>query len=555
MPEPRRKLRLGNWLLVALAVILAVWFFQSRTISGQSANATTGYIVENGQIAWRPMSGAEKFFVIAISFGQALNSETVNGRTLRSADVASFRVLAGRYGLDRSRVWFEGAQIVGADPKTFQVLERGFAHDAHQVWKGTTPILDLVGGDAHNIDVHSPHIFSVGETTWFAGTPSIQLPERPTAEPVHFCLQWFAMNDAIWEAGERRLVLDPAQNHKALGCDGSVTTRHENDEPYIDKSRNEGIVLQHGPALSRLTLLGETIRIATFPEDITGTQIIGSSVSSSEIVLAQGQSKTIYASGWHPDSQVQSIGRFESLPDDNAIFYRSAFWLDGSYFTVTAAEDDATAFVTNHGIAQRVGEYASIGDAIFWGERIIARPGNLTVRVAYDDYLLVGSACLNGPEFVSDVSDPLAEKYDISRACRAHNQRDVILYDGLRISFQPALIAIGQGDTRPDLPLFEIGSMVIENVSAKPHLLTPEFLGGFDLMISGTSISPPDDAWPRDGVELQTGETHRWTLKVQADGDPFSWGWQLKMRHNAERTAIFGDQTFFIANGLFPSPQ
>ena len=503
-------------------------------------------------MAWRPMSGVDKFVFNVLTLGLAANSETVNGRTLDTADIESFRVIAGRYGLDRTRVWLEGRQIVGADPATFAVLERGFAHDAFQVWKGGTRVMSLPAEETPTVEIHSDYILSIGDATWFVSDPAFELPERPVIEPRHYCRHWFKMNGAIWEGATRLYDLDAADPAEMLDCDTLVSTQFKDGVGTEDLSANAGLLIRQGPAITRLTLLHDVVDIVTLPEPIAQAVFMGRGLNSRNVFLTLAPSGTVYAVRLNDKPVVQNIGVLNTLPDKEAMSFRYAFWLNGHYFTVVPEDEVEDRHIIDHGPASRLGAYAVVENEIFYGSRVVARPGDLPVRVGFDDDLLVGNACLSYGWYRSDVPDPNAENYDISRICGAHSLSDFVLYDGLQIHFSPRMISLGMGDTRPDLPMFDIGSMVIENLSDEPYFLTPEFLAGFDLRISDTSIEPPNDAWPDAGVLLAPDGKHSWPLRVQVIGDPFMWGWQLHMIHNAKRKAIFGDEPFHVGDGRFP---
>ncbi|UWQ98172.1 DKNYY domain-containing protein [Rhodobacteraceae bacterium S2214] len=552
---PSKSFRRALVIVVLLVVAYVfVWrpLFQNRDAPAQRSGATTGYVVEDGKMAWRPMSGVDKFVFNVLTLGLAANSKTVNGRTLDTADVDSFRVIAGRYGLDHTRVWLEGRQIVGADPATFAVLERGFAHDAFQVWKGGTQVMSLPAGETPTVEIHSDHILSIGEETWFASNPAFALPERPVTEPRHHCRLWFEMNGAIWEGATRLYDLVANEPAEMLDCDTLVSTQFKDGVGTEDLSANAGLLIRQGPAITRLTLLHDVVDIVTLPEPIAQAVFMGRGLNSRNVFLTLAPSGTVYAVRLNDKPVVQNIGVLNALPDKEAMSFRYAFWLNGHYFTVVPEDEVEDRHIIDHGPASRLGAYAVVENEIFYGSRVVARPGNLPVGVGFDDDLLVGNACLSYGWYRSDVPDPNAENYDISRICGAHSQSDFVLYDGLRIHFSPRMISLGMGDTRPDLPMFDIGSMVIENLSDEPYFLTPEFLAGFDLRISDTSIEPADDAWPDTGVLLAPDETHSWPLRVQVIGDPFMWEWQLHMIHNAKRKAIFGDEPFHVGDGRFP---
>lgn len=552
---PPKSYRRALVIVVLLVVAYVfVWrpLFQDRDAPAQRSGATTGYVVEDGKMAWRPMSGVDKFVVNVLTLGLAANSETVNGRTLDTADIESFRVIAGRYGLDRTRVWLEGRQIVGADPATFAVLERGFAHDAFQVWKGGARVMSLPAVETPTVEIHSDYILSIGDATWFVSDPAFELPERPVIEPRHYCRHWFKMNGAIWEGATRLYDLDAADPVEMLDCDARVSTQFKDGVGTEDLSANAGLLIRQGPDITRLTLLHDVVDIVTLPEPIAQAVFMGRGLNSRNVFLTLAPSGTVYAVRLNDKPVVQNIGVLNTLPDKEAMSFRYAFWLNGHYFTVVPEDEVEDRHIIDHGPASRLGAYAVVENEIFYGSRVVARPGDLPVRVGFDDDLLVGNACLSYGWYRSDVPDPNAENYDISRICGAHSQSDFVLYDGLRIHFSPRMISLGMGDTRPDLPMFDIGSMVIENLSDEPYFLTPEFLAGFDLLISDTSSEPPDDAWPDAGVLLAPDGNHSWPLRVQVIGDPFMWGWQMHMIHNAKRKAIFGDEPFHVGDGRFP---
>lgn len=543
------------WQAVKVAIVVYFLFWMpvinDETIASQFDRSKTGYVVEDGQMAWRPMTGADKLFVNIMSFGQAANSEFVNGRTLADADADSFRVIAGRYGADRTRVWREGRELVGADPATFAVLERGYAYDAFQVWHGETPIMALPAGTAPAIDIHSDYILSVGDATWFASDPAFELPERPNSEPRHHCRRWFEMNGAIWDGATRLYDFDAADPVEVLDCDAGVRMRYEDGVGTEDLAANNGLLIRDGAAIKRLTLLGDVVPMVTLPERITQTTFIGSSFDRDSVFLAQDASGQVYAARLNGSKVVQNLGAFDSLPTEDAALAGRAFWMGGSYFTVVPIDAVTDKHAINQGAATRLGRYAQVDDKLFELEQILARPGDLPVRVVDEDIVLIGSACFDYGQYVTDVSDPLAEDRVITDACDTQWRPEVIDYDGLRIGFSSRLVPAGFSDTDPVMDVLEVGVLTITNQTDAPINLSPEFLSGFELNISGTYINQPDDAWPDGGVQLAANATHRWIYKVNTNADPTYWAWTLKMVHNAKRSEIFGSDPFYIATGQF----
>ncbi|MCK0121562.1 DKNYY domain-containing protein [Loktanella sp. F6476L] len=551
LPKSYRRALVIVVLLVVAYVFVWRPLFQDRDAPAQRSGATTGYVVEDGKMAWRPMSGVDKFVVNVLTLGLAANSETVNGRTLDTADIESFRVIAGRYGLDRTRVWLEGRQIVGADPATFAVLERGFAHDAFQVWKGGTQVMSLPAGETPLIEIHSDHILSIGEETWFASIPAFELPERPVTEPHHYCRHWLKMNGAIWEGATRLYDLDAADPVEMLDCDTRVSTQFKDGVGTEDLSANAGLLIRQGPDITRLTLLHDVVDVMTFPEPIEQAGFVGSGIGRDAVYLARGRSGQVYATRLTKSSPIQPIGTFAALPSDDDMIFDDAFWMGADYFTVVPAEAVTDAHVVNQGSGIRVGRYAHVGGALFNRNEILAHPGDLPVRFLGEDTVLIGSTCMDFGEFVTDVIDPTADEREVRDNCSTMRRPETVLYDGLRIAFWPRLLPIGFTETDPVMEILDIGSLAITNVSDAPIDLSPEFLAGFYLRINRTEITRPDDAWPDGGLRLEAGASHTWTYNVHTNADPTYWAWTLKMVHNVERSKIFDSDPFYIATGQF----
>lgn len=357
------------------------------------------------------------------------------------------------------------------------------------------------------------------------------------------------MNGGIW-SGARR-VLPVEGQVEVLDCDGSVFTRYENGQPREDISDNKGLLIRNAADIWRLTLDGEATQMVALPEPIAQTRLIGSSTLSVQLLLARAGSGMVYAAGLQPDHPVQSLGSFDSLPRDDAVMLGKAFWLGDHYFTLGVQPDRDELVVIDQGAGERFGDFAKVDGRVFQGADVIIRPGDLPLRQINDATLLVGAACYNFGGYVTDVPDTAAEASQILQLCQIMRRPRDILYDGLRIEFLAQLVDRGPWADDSQRTSFEIGAIFIENVSENVQNLSPEFLEGFDLKIIGTSIAPPSDAWPKQGVRIRPGQRHSWALKVNSNDDPEYWGWTLSMRHNDERTPVFGTETFYIGQGQF----
>jgi hypothetical protein len=459
--------------------------------------------------------------------------------------------MSGGYGHDKAHVWLRGVHIQGADPDNFEALGYGFSHDDDQIWQDTTQVLSLdpETEESASIVAHSARIFSVGTDTWLAGEPTTRLPETPSTEITSYCRDWFSMNNAIWLGTNKRLVVD---NPVALiDCDSSVLTRYENGEGREDRSANDGAVFRIGAAIWHFPLEDDPTEIVSFPEPISSTYMDDGGYDTPPFLLARAETGMVYATHLRPHAKVQTLGHFASLPKVDGTYQNRAFWIEDHYFIVGKNDDTTGTVVTDLGVGQRLNDMALIDGVLYDRSDVLARPGAAPLRVAGTGTILIGAACFNFGNYVTDVPDLSASDQDIWSQCDTMRRPESILYDGLRIGFAPRLVELGAGDSDPTLNLLQIGSISFANVSDNPLIVPATFFEGFELQINGTVIAPPDDAWPDEGAELASGETHSWTLKVQTDADPTYWGWGLKMTHSAQRSLVFGDEPFYIGSGQF----
>lgn len=557
MTEPprihRTQKRKPLWFLAVAGLLLLgaalLWPSGSQPDAVRSAGFSTGYQIEDGVVAWRPRTAGEQFVATILSLGLAANSETLRGRTLPLADATSFRTIAGQYGLDRSHVWFRGDLIDGADPASFEVLDFGFSQDNTHLWKGAELVLPFSPLQENNIEIHSELMFSVNTETYLAIAPAVLLPERPATPPTHYCRGWFMMNDAIWLGAQKVLPVDGEV--RMLDCDGSIRTVYEDGVGREDTDDNNGLMVIANSAVQRLSRAGDTTLVATMPEPITETRLLKGSVRNNGILLVQGTSGTVYAVGLKPGTPVQNLGRFDALPDRNAILLGQAFWLGDNYFTLDEPVEATAPVVKDHGLAERFGNIALADGALFDGARVVAHPGDMPLRMINDNTLLIGVACYNFGTYVTDVADPAAEARQIMEVCQTMRPPPDVLYDGLRLAFRPALTHLGPSDAHPGFQSYALGQVIIENEADQIRNLHPEFLQGIELRIDGTPISPPEDAWDEQGVRVEPGQSHRWTLQADTNDDPQYWGWTLLMRPSTARAEVFGDAQFYIGRGQF----
>lgn len=514
-----------------------------------STGSSSGYQIENGVVAWRPMTTAEQFAAIALTLGMATNTDTVRGNTLPLADAASFRTIAAEYGLDRAHVWFRGDLLDGADPASFEVLDFAFSRDRTHIWKGATLVLQFSPDRSNNVQVHSDLIFSVDAETYLAAEPTVLLPESPATPPSHYCRDWFLMNDAIW-LGETE-VLPVDSEVKLVDCDGGIRMVYEDGVPLEDIDSNYGLTVITNGAVQRLTRAGDTTRLATMPERITETRLTANSFRNDSVLLARAASGAVYAVAAQPGIPAQLLGHFNALPDSNAIVLGRAFWLGDRYFTLNEPSEAMEYVVKDHGRAERFGSMALADGVLFSGSQVVARPGDMSLRMINDNTVLIGVACYNYGDYVTDVADPAAEVPEITEVCQTMRRPDDVLYDGLRIGFQPTLTLLGPSDTNPGFVSYSLGEVFFENETDQTRELPADFLQSIELRVDGTLILPPDGAWDEQGVRLEPGQRHSWTLQEDTNDDPQYWGWSLSMRHNAVRAQVFDDAQFYIGNGQF----
>jgi hypothetical protein len=201
---------------------------------------------------------------------------------------------------------------------------------------------------------------------------------------------------------------------------------------------------------------------------------------------------------------VQHLGRFDALPDSDAIILERAFWLGNNYFTLNEPFETVGPLVTDHGPAERLGRMALADGIFFYSTRVIARLGDLTVRMIDDGRLLIAAACYNFGNYVTDVADPTAEAPKVREVCQSMRSPDDVLYDGWRIAFQPGLTRLGPRETNIGLVSYALGQISIEHESDQTQSLPAEFLQDIELRVNGTLILPPNGAWDEKGMRVGT---------------------------------------------------
>lgn len=546
----RRALRLAAGLVLAVtAAVLLIRPEPSAPPDALQSENSAGYRIEDGTVAWRPMSAGSQIAASILTLGLAANSEAVVGRSLPLADAASFRALGHQHGRDNDRVWFRAEQIEGADPASFVVLDHGFSRDRTQIWHQATPVMTFEAAQQDDVRAHSERILSVGAQTWLTGTPPHLLPEAPEAPPDHHCRDWFTMNGALWRGASRMLPLDGPT--EVLDCDGGVRTVYRDGQSFEDTTGNKGLLLRDGPDIWRLRLEGAPQLVAILPEPVTEARLMRGWHDDEPVLLALTESGTVHAMRTHPLAQVQTLGRLGALPAAEEITLDRGFPLQGRYFTLTAQPGPDGPVIADHGPAERFGDYALAGGRLFYGAEIVARPKDLFLRQITPSMVLVGPSCLNFGHFVTDLADPAGEVGQIMALCDGMHPRTELLYDGFRIGFSPQLADLGPDTKRPRSNLFQLGEVFIENIGERDRDLAEPFLAGFDLHVMGTRIEPPFEARPVQGVRLQPGQRHAWRPVASTDGDPRTWSWALTMRHGPERAEIFGGKPFDVGHGGF----
>lgn len=547
-PNPRRAWRRWAWagLGAGLAAVAALFAMRppppvAPAVAPPPEAPDPGYVIEDGLVVWRPLRLGERIVVSVLSLGLAANEEWVVGQKLPDADAASFHALGRDHGRDKARVWYRTQELAGADPDSFAVLAHEFSRDRAHLWRRAEMVMPLDPG-AGEVRVHSARMFGVGDRVWLTGARLTPLPEAPQEAPIHACRDWFMMNGALWRGAERVLPLDgPAV---VLDCDNHAVTHFIDGQPREDVSENRGLLLGDGSKIWRIMLAGPPALIAELPGPVVKTRLLYRWIGEPWVLLALMATGEVFALIAEPGAALQPLGRAESLPGDGDLMNAEGFWLAGRYYTLRAAHGGPP--VEDHGPAMRYGDYAFVGGALFDGARVMARPGGLPLRRITDAIILVGPSCLDYGHFVTDLPDPAPEPAAIAALCDSGRPPPVVLYDGLRIGFTPALSDLGPDAARPDLNRFALGEIFIENAAAAPRALDAAFLAGFALEIDGTPIALD----PTPPTTLQPGQRHVWRPEALSEGG-VGWNWVLRMRHDAARAAVFGDGSIIIGAGGF----
>lgn len=547
------KLRLWRWITAGAGLVAAALLAKTLGLPGKGAERPkddgSGYQIRDGEVIWHPTSRGGRVAATVLTLGMALNSEVVGGRKVPFADPTTFRTLGDHHGRDDTYVWFEATVIEGADPEQFIVLEYGFSRDETRIWQGAKLVFVLDKDRSEPLRVHSERVLSIGPKTWLTTDPPSLLHETPTSKPEHHCRDWFIMNEALW-LGPRR-VLELTGPTEVLDCDGGVRTRYEDDQPFEDLSFNQGILLCDGTNVWHATLTADPLLLATLPDPVVATRLLGRGTGPERILLARTRRSEVFAIAMTPETPAQRLGRFSDLPSPNDIRPDRSFWVEGRYFTVNDPLDPGAPLFTDHGPSERFGDLVLTAGSLLHGARVVARPGGLSLRELGPAMVLVGPSCLHYGHFVTDVVDPLASADELRPHCDMMHRRSHVLYEGLRISFHPRLQDLGASTEHPGMTNYQLGEFVLENTDERPRHLPVTFLEGFQLRVQGSPIAPPPDAWPTTGLNLAPGQRHAWPLLADSNQAPTLWGWTLYMQHSVARVPIFGDESFPIGNGGF----
>lgn len=545
---------------IALLAILAAWALLNwkgsvdhrSDVSTLTQNNNIGYRIEDGVVAWRPMTSSQQVAATIVTLGMALGSEHVTGRTLPLADATTFEVIGPEHGRDNDRVWYHADEISGADPQSFEALKFGFSRDKFHIWRGINSVMELGPSQTLSVRAHSERIFSAGTSTWLVATPLQALAEAPISPPIHYCRNWFTMNEALWD-GPRK-VMPFSSKAKVVECDGGISTVFENGIGIEDVSQNKGILLRSDASLWRVRLGEEPELVVTLPKTISAVLPLQSYSMERPVMLVQDVSGEVSALGLHRQPRLQSLGHFSALPKHNLdLSGDGGFWLDDHYLTLADDPSREAPLIIDHGPSEPIGRMALSGGMIYYGEMVVARPGDLPLRKISPSSILVGSSCLDFGNFISDVPDPAADVTEIIPLCQTMFRPPTVLYEGLSIEFSPNPISLGPHPDLPEMTVYRLGEIVIENVTNAPIDVPSEFLEGLVLRVMGKAITPPVDAWPADGLKLDPDARHRWPLEVRSDGLPLDWGWVLQLRHSAPRASIFGTEPVTIGYGDFRS--
>lgn len=501
------------------------------------------WVVEDGVMAWRPMTTGEKAAVAIFSLGLALNEPFVQGRKMRGADVSSFRGLSPDYGVDKRAVWFRGLVLEGAGRDSFRVADHGFGWDDGAIWRGDVRIMANPAPGADLIAL-SPTIYMLGARGYYLDQV---MDEPPLTAPASHCRGWHVTNGALWLEARRLAAM--GEEARVLSCDGAKTTR----DGVEDISRNAGILIADGPLLLRFRRDGGQEEVARFDAEIAQAEI-----THLDLLFLQLKTGEVLAlDPLRPERGVQGLGARAPLDMKRALAREGEVWLDDSVWFRSPGEDQGQGpFLREVGTDGEVlGDYLRLGGRIYkWG-RPLATPGDLPVTPLGPSRIMIGDMCVSFGQYVTDLPEDFTERQGVER-CDVHRPPNPILYAGLEIGFREGFIRRGGADAEGLFP-YHLGEVFLRNAGVEAVQVDAAFVRSIDFRAFGEADWVTVDVErPRATAgryRLAPGATLSWPVEVRGPEGAPPIGYVLEANHLPERAAIFGTARFQIGHGQAPS--
>lgn len=524
----------------------------SRNFVNESLS--TGYVFEEGAIAYRPRSTGAIIAANVISLGTVGQPEWLVGKRVRGADARSFEVLAQRFGRDKRAVYFEWTALSGVDLATFAPVGYGYAQDRSSVWAGRSKLFSGLTLSSGDVVASSDRVFAVAGQGYYLKDAPVPLSEVPQTEVITACRDWYQMNGTLWFADTR---LDAPVGPIAVhDCDGSIRSG-PNGEMVED---NRGLLFSAGNTayVARITGDVETAYVfdaavvdaAFLQPDYRENLMIAQLADDSVVVVDLTQRRVAQVLGVFPDLEQNSF-----KPDVPRVL-----WLRDAYF-VFNADSDQTIY-TAHGVARKEGKYIIGETGVFaFGSKIPgADPATFEVMgrsVAQDR-----GACFVSGRYVGDLLP--AETDTAFDACFALKDATYVTYDGLKISFDQDFKRFLDGDARQQGDAFvydyHLGTVRVENMTDDVLAVDPEFYADISAWIRTGDLVEVDVERPvldLDGAHaLEPRQGVSWPLKVRIDTANLNVGFYMTLQHSPQRRARFaGEETLrFVERSLSGAP-
>ena len=533
---------------IALVVVLAL----QRNIGTLTASLSgrddrlgnPAWVVEDGVVAWRPMSGGEKAAVAIFSLGMAMNEDWVQGRLVPEADPHTFRALSRDYGVDAQAVWHEGVRLDGADPDS--LAGYGFAVDRAAIWRQARPLMPNPAPPEAELTAFSTDVFVLDGRAYWQTEP---LPEPPAGAVEPFCRDFYRMNGALWLGPDRLAPLD--ETAFEVSCDGSVMTRYQDGIGQEDISANDGLLYADGPALVVARLDGRVTEIARFDVPVTLVEEVDQTIDP--ISLVQLGDGNVLLGDLADAEGMQPLGTHAPLDPRTAADRMGELRLGDTLYRLRSAEDRAPGHYADRFVEPvEMGNYTLSEGVIYSRGEPVATPGDLPLRLLNPDTLLVGPMCLSYGRYLTDVR-PDIDPADVFTACDVHRPPGRLAYDGLRVGFEQGQMVLGINPN--GLTEVRLGWVLIENTGAAPRMVPEEFIASVRFMVT-TEGRPFEVTVTRpaplpEAYLLDPGETLTWPVQVQSPDPRPRLGYRLELTHPPERARVLGQAPFEFGHGYF----